>query len=124
MDDRDEPQWQPVSQMPLLTAQIGGVITLAQTNYTLLHKARCGEYRLSGVTLDGITSMWTQIHEDLEDFIAQGKRWQTHELAEAQRDDLERCAARATEAQRLVDQILGLVEDLKPSTIETLLDQG
>lgn len=69
--DLDEPQWQPISKLPLLTghAEQGG--TLAREHLALLGEAR-GTSRLSDAD---VIKTWTQTRTDLvELYTEQGRR--------------------------------------------------
>ena len=121
MDGRGEPQWQPISRLPLLTQHLADGVKYAEDSLALFAQAR-GSYRLSNADVAGIVKTFTQSKADLvELYVEQGRRWQALELGATRRKDVQRFVDLVAEELRLVEQILALAEQLKTWTIEAML---
>ena len=122
-DDTREPDWQPISRLPMLTAHAEQGVALAREQLALLGQAR-GAYRLSDADVAGVTATWTKTRTDLlELFTEQGRRWQ-----DLERDfdpglgaDVDRYVTLVAEETAIVEQILALADELTAWTIEALL---
>ena len=119
--DTREPDWQPISRLPMLTAHAEQGVALAREHLKLLGQAR-GAYRLSDADVAGVTATWTKTRTDLiELFTEQGRRWQALDLDPGRRAAVDRYIALVAEELALVEQILALADELTAWTIETLL---
>lgn len=121
--DQSEPQWQPISNLPFLTAHISQGVALAREHLDLLAQAH-GAYKLSNADVAAVTKSWTQTRTDLiELYTAQGRRWQALNLSTTRRQAVDRYLALVDDALVLTDQILALAHELKAWTIEALLSK-
>jgi hypothetical protein len=124
MTDRtgDEPQWQPISRLPMLTGHAEQGVALAREHLALLSEAR-GTYKLGNADVAGVIATWTTARTDLvELFSEQARRWQElDDLGATRRTAVDRYAALVAEELALVDQILALADELKAWTIEVLM---
>ena len=124
MTDRtgDEPQWQPISRLPMLTGHAEQGVALAREHLALLTEAR-GAYKLADADVAGVIKTWTTARTDLiELFSVQARRWQAlDDLGATRREAVDRYAALVADQMALVDQILALADELKAWTIEALM---
>ena len=120
-DGVEEPDWQPISQLPMLTAHAEQGVALAREHLALLGRAR-GAYRLSDADVAGVTATWTRTRTDLvELFTEQGRRWQALDLDPGRRAAGDRYVALVAEELALVNEILALADELTAWTIEAML---
>lgn len=116
-----EPQWQPISKLPFLTAHIEQGVSLAREHLALLGEAR-GAYRLSNADVADVIKTWTQTRTDLvELYTEQGRRWQALDLGATRRKEVARYVDLVAQELALVEQTLALADELKAWTIEALL---
>jgi hypothetical protein len=117
-----EPQWQPISRLPMLTAHIEQGVALAREHLATLQEARERPYLLDDATVARIARTFTQTRTDLTElYVEQGRRWQALDLGATRRKDVARYAELVDQELALVDQILALAEELKTGTIERTL---
>lgn len=120
--DRGEPRWQPISQLPELTANIEQGIQLAAEHLATLQGAREHPYVLDDMTVARVTATFTQTRTDLVTLFAeQGRRWQALDLGATRRRDVDRFVDLVAAELDLVEQILTLAEELKAATTERML---
>lgn len=116
-----EPQWQPISKLPVLTAHIEQGVSLAREHLALLGEAR-GAYRLSNTDVADVIKTWTQTRTDLVELhTEQGRRWQALDLGATRRKEVARYVDLVAQQLALVEQTLALADELKAWTIEALL---
>ena len=120
-DNGQEPDWQPISRLPMLTAHAEQGVALAQEHLQLLGQAR-GAYRLSNADVAGVTATWTKTRADLIDlFTEQGRRWHNLDLDPGRRAAVDRYVTLVADELALVEQILALADELTAWTIEAML---
>lgn len=111
----DEPQWQPISKLAMLTAHGEQGVQLAEEHLETLGQARERPYVLDNATVAEVLRTFGKTRADLvELYVEQGRRWQVLDLGATQRRDVERYVA-------LVAWELALAEELRFGTIERTL---
>jgi hypothetical protein len=118
----DEPQWQPISRLAMLTAHAEQGVQLAEEHLATLGQARERPYVLDDATVAGVLRTFGKTRADLvELYVEQGRHWQALDLGATRRRDVERYVALAARELVLVEQILALAEELRSGTIERTL---
>jgi hypothetical protein len=115
----DEPTWQPLTALPMLTAHAAEGVRLAREHLDTLRQAY--PYRLSDADVAGVIQTWTVTRDDLDQLFAeQGRRWQQQARGSRHQDDVDHYCALVAEERGLVEQILTLARKLQTVTIERL----
>jgi hypothetical protein len=116
----DEPTWQPLSALPMLTTHAAEGVRLAREHLETLSEAH--PYRLGDADVAGVIQTWTVTRDDLDQlFTEQGRRWQRQARGTRQQADVEHYCALVADERSLVEEILTLAHKLESVTIERLL---
>jgi hypothetical protein len=121
MPDPKQPQWQPISQMPLVSEMISGMLGEAQNLYKNLLLARPKPHLLDDATVARVIDVYTTQKDDLWLYEGQLKHWQKSKLTDRQAQDIQRMQSHLLQLGELIDKILTLIEKLKERTIERVL---
>jgi len=121
MPDPKQPQWQPISQMPLVSEMISGMLGEAQNLYKNLLLARPKPHLLDDATVARVIDVYTTQKDDLWLYEDQLKHWQKSKLTDRQAQDIQRMQSHLLQLGELIDKILTLIEKLKERTIERVL---
>jgi hypothetical protein len=117
-----EPNWQPISRLPQLTAIVEQGVTVAEEHLMSLREGIEQPYRLDDATVERSIRAFTDTRSDLiELFGPQGERWAAHDLGATRRKDVDRYRELVARDLELVDEILSTGEQLKAFTIEALM---
>ena len=116
----EEPNWQPVSAVPMLTARVAEGVQLAREHLDLLREAH--RYQLDDATVTRVIQTWQVTCDDLDLLFAeQGRRWRQQTRGTRRQADVERYCALVDEERSLVEEILRLAGELQRVTIDRLL---
>jgi len=118
---QQEPTWQPVSMLAMLTDHVQEGVVMAREQLATLEKGRSKPYVLDDATVARVKQVFTQTAEDNELFAEQGRRWVAMDLSTEQRRDVERYAALVEQMQTETTAILALADELAQGTVETVL---
>jgi hypothetical protein len=121
MTKHTTPQWQPISQLPLLAQHIDGMLESASVQHDLLQQARPRPYVLDDYTVGRVKEVFTTQQGDLWLFDEQLERWKTLSLTAAQRQEVERLVAQMQQLHAVIAAILELAKELEQGTIERQL---
>ncbi|MDP9850259.1 hypothetical protein [Streptosporangium lutulentum] len=118
---QEEPIWQPLSMLAVLSVHVKEGGTAAREHRAALEKGRFAPRVLDDATVARVKKVFTQTAEDNALFAEQGRRWAAEDLTPVQRNQVERYAALVAELQRETTAILALADELATTTIETVL---
>jgi hypothetical protein len=116
-----KPTWQPISALPLLVSAIAGMLEGTEEQHRLLLEARQRPYVLDDDTVARMRRVFGAQAEDHWLFEEQLRRWTAKPLTSAQRREVERLSREVASLREATTSILALAEELKASTIESLL---
>lgn len=119
--DNRTPQWQPISELPLIAEMIGGMLETATENYATLQEARPKPYILDDYTVNRVIKLFSEQQEDLWLYNEQLRRWQAGKLTSQQSREVTRLQAEMKQLTETIANILALAAELKRSTIEAQL---
>ncbi|MBA3822575.1 MAG: hypothetical protein H0X24_01570 [Ktedonobacterales bacterium] len=117
-----EPHWQPISQLPRITDALDGMLESATENLTMLRQARPGS--LDDATVARVISVYTTQRDDLWLYTTQLQRWQAETRTPAQRAEIARLTGQLARLGDTLTTVLDLAEQLKATTIETILGKS
>jgi len=125
MTELDQPEFQPIDQLPLLALHMSGGLTVAEMTLTTLKQASTNERRLTDADVARLSREWALSRDELVEFyVEQGRRWQALELSEVERGDVEEFVALVAKVLQVSDEILATLEGLKGETVEAILARG
>lgn len=117
-----EPNWQPISRLPQITAIVEGGIALAKEQLALMREGIEQPYRLDNATVERTIRVFTTTRNDLTElFGPQGERWASNGLGATRQKEVDHYRALVAQELGLVNDVLSTAEQLKDSTIEALL---
>ncbi len=123
MSPKREPQWQPISSLPLLVTMIDGMLESAQENLLNLKAARHRPHLLDDYTIHRVIKTYSEQRDDLWFYEEQFARWKNEDLTPDQRHEVERLCSRLGRLKETLEGILSLAGELKEGTIERTLAQ-
>lgn len=118
---QEEPTWQPVSMLAMLTDHIAEGVAMVREQHATLEEGRTKPYVLDDATVARVKQVFTQTAADNELFAEQGRRWAAMDLSAEQRQGVERYAVLVEQMQTETTAILALADELARGTIETVL---
>jgi hypothetical protein len=119
-----QPNWQPISSLPLIGTALDGMLESAREQYSNLQQAKSRPYTLDDCTVEVIISAYRQQADDLWLYEEQLRRWKGEEIAEKQRQEVRRLEGQLEQLSTQIRSILSLTEELKKETIESLLNKS
>ena len=121
MSDKRTPNWQPVSNIPLIAQMIDGMLHEAMEHYATLQEAVPKPHVLDDYTVNRIIKVFTQQQEDLPLYDEQLRRWKAAALTTNQNQEVERLQKQLAQLRENITKILTLAQQLKKGTIENQL---
>jgi hypothetical protein len=119
-----QPNWQPISSLPLIATALDGMLSSAIEQYPALEQAKHRPGVLDDFTVERVVSVYTQQASDLWLYEEQLRRWKEQKLTQAQHLEVTRLEGQLEQLRAQIDAILSLAKDLKPTTIESLLNKS
>ena len=116
-----QPQWQPISKLPLIATHIDGMLEAAQEQHQTLLPAKARPHALDDYTVNRVIKVFTEQQNDLRLFDEQLKRWSTGTLSAQQRKEVERLQGQMKKLRGQITMILTLAEELSKGTIEKVM---
>ena len=121
MSDKRTPNWQPVSNIPLIAQMIDGMLAEATEHYVTLQEAIPKPHVLDDYTVNRIIKVFTHQQEDLPLYDEQLRRWKAAALSTNQTQEVERLQKQLAQLRENITKILTLAQQLKKGTIEAQL---
>ncbi len=118
---KQQPQWQPLSKLPLIAQQIDGMLEAAQEQYQRLLPAKAKPHVLDDFTLNRVKDVFITQLNDFWLFEEQLTRWSKNQLTPEQRKEVERLAVQMLKLREQVVVILDLADQLGKGTIEKVM---
>ena len=116
-----EPQWQPISQLRMISAVIDSGLADAQAHYASLLEARPKPYVLD----DTLVTRSIRAHTEQRDFLwvfkKQLARWRIESKSDSDTVEISRLDDQLERWSQVLTNILTLAEGLRVGTIETAL---
>jgi recombinational DNA repair ATPase RecF len=121
MAQSPQPNWQPISQLPLLVALLEGI--LAAT--TEQHQTFMAVQNTPHVLDDRLVNQAIKAYQTQLEFIAiyeqQLTRWQAESLTNAQQEEVTRLQSKLQQIIQLSQEILELLSIIKEGTIDQVM---
>jgi signal transduction histidine kinase len=119
--ETDEPQWQPLSQLPFIASVIDGQLSDVQEQWETLQEGRSRPYVFDDVLVDRIEQVYGEMLEDHWLWPEQLRRWSLLRLTATQKAEIERLKGQADRLKATLEQILAFAKEVRPGTIDAVL---
>lgn len=121
----EEPNWQPLSAVPLLAAMVAEQLADTRTMLGLLEEARPSRADAKVLGAEDVSEtlrVYGEMAEDYEHLFAeQGRRWQETDLTGPQCTAVEAYVSLVDAHRQALAAILDLAREIAPATIEKVL---
>ncbi len=121
MTHQPPPNWQPITQLPLIAAVIDGMLESAEEQAQTLQQARPKPHVLDDYTVGRVIAVFTTQQDDLWLFEEQLRRWAAQDLTDVHRREVGRLTGQLEQLHQVIAAILAVADELKGGTIERML---
>jgi hypothetical protein len=111
--------WLPLSQLPLFTTLVDGMLQDTQEMYPLLLQTKDEPWVMDDATIDRTLRLYTERLEMLPTHTEQITRWRKERLTPQQKQELDRLEKATVETQELVQRILAMATAMQAYTIDS-----
>jgi hypothetical protein len=121
MPANDRVNWQPISQMMLISSMIDTSLEDTREHLATLTKARAKPHVLDDATIDRVERVHSEQMEFVAIYTRQIDRWRNEKPSASQTRALDRMAAQNQQLQDVTADVLALARELSTGTIERVL---
>ncbi|MBR8834391.1 MAG: hypothetical protein DSM106950_10245 [Stigonema ocellatum SAG 48.90 = DSM 106950] len=115
------PNWQPLTQLPLIAQMIDGELAETETQYQNLQAAKSRPHILDDYTVGRLVEVFGKRQEFFEIYAEQLARWKAENLNATQKKEIDRLEGQLKKLRGANAEILALTDELKEGTIEKVL---
>ncbi len=113
--------WQPISQMPLISSMIDTSLNDTREHLSTLSKAKDRPHVLDDTTIDRVEQVHTEQMEFVDIYTQQIGRWRTEKPSTSQARELDRMEKQNQQLRGITADVLALASQLRQGTIERIL---
>jgi hypothetical protein len=113
--------WQPISQMPLISSMIDTSLNDTREHLDTLSKAKDRPHALDDATIDRVEQVHTEQINYVEIYTQQISRWRKEQPSATQARELDRMDKQNQQLRALTADVLALASELREGTIERVL---
>jgi hypothetical protein len=124
MSPSEQPNWQPISQLPLVASLIDGGVEEAAAQRQILTEARTRPHLLDDATLDRVDQVYREEQEWLALCEEQLRRWRQDRPSTAEEREIGRLAKEIERLKPLVADILALSAEIRTGTIDRIMEMS
>ena len=124
MSNRPEPQWQPITRLPLFASMVEGMLANTEDQYESFSEARERPHVLDDDIVDRATKLYTEQLDTLWLYEQQFTRWQEQSLTNSQRQEINRLTIQLSRTKELSENILALLKEIKKGTINRIMEKS
>lgn len=124
MPPSEQPNWQPISQLPLIASLIDGGVAEAIAQRQILTEARARPHLLDDATLDRVDQVYGEEQQWLGFCEEQLRRWRQDQPAPAEEREIARLATEIARLKPLVAEILALSAEIRTGTIDRIMEMS
>ena len=121
MTETDEPQWQPLSQLPFIASIIDEELEGVEEQWETLQEGRGRPHVFDDTLVDRIEQVYGEMLEDHWLWPEQLRRWSQIRLTAAQKAEIERLKGQADKLKATLELILAFAKEVRPGTIDAVL---
>jgi len=120
-DERGEPQWHPITMLPMIAMAVDGQVKALEEGYGGLKEAREKPYVLDDATVNRTIKVHEKTLDDAWVFEEQLARWSREELDGPQRQEVERLTGQMAKRCEICRKVIELAQELKKGTIDRIM---
>jgi hypothetical protein len=113
--------WQPISQMPLISSMIDTALNDTREHLGTLSKAKDRPHVLDDATIDRVERVHAEQMDYVELYTEQISRWRNEKPSAAQARKLDRMDEQNQQLRGVTPVVLALARELRKGTIERVL---
>ena len=113
--------WQPISQMPLISSMIDTSLNDTREHLGTLGKAKDRPHVLDDATIDRVEQVHTEQMNYVDIYTQQISRWRTEKPSASQARELDRMEEQNQQLRGITADVLALASELRKGTIERVL---
>jgi hypothetical protein len=113
--------WQPISQMPLISSMIDTALNDTREHLGTLSKAKDRPHVLDDATIDRVKRVHAEQVDYVELYTQQISRWRNEKPSAAQARELDRMDEQNQKLRGVTADVLALARELRKGTIERVL---
>jgi hypothetical protein len=121
MPKTNQVNWQPISQMPLISSMIDTSLNDTREHLDTLSKAKDRPHVLDDATIDRVEQVHTEQMNYVEIYTQQISRWRKEKPSATQARELGRMDKQNQQLRALTADVLALAGALREGTIERVL---
>lgn len=120
---KQQPNWQPISQLPLIANMIDGQRETAEEQYQNLLEAKSRPHVLDDYTIQRVIKLYKEQLDFIPIYEHQLARWykKAERLTPSQRHEIERLQKQIILWRKVVTDILTLAKGLEKGTIDKVM---
>ena len=125
MNNKPQPNWQPIKNMPMIANLIDSQLSDAKEQYTTFLEARNKPHVLNDSIVQRTIKVYTEQLDFTQVFEKQLLKWEKEEyLIPIIRTELCRLQAQVKYSYKTLKDIIALAEELKMGTIEKVMEKS
>lgn len=124
MPKANQVNWQPISQMPLISSMIDTSLNDTREYLGTLSKAKDRPHVLDDTTIDRVEQVHGEQMDYVEIYTRQISRWRNEKPSAAQSRELDRMDEQNQQLRSATAEILALASELRKGTIDRVLDMS
>ncbi len=124
MTKRPRPEFQPISQLPLIAHVLDSMLESATETCQALEEARPKPYVLDDATVNRVLQVSTKQQNDLWLYEEQLRRWRASTPTSVQRQEVERLVSQLVQMRQVIASNLALANEMKGGTLEQVLGKS
>jgi hypothetical protein len=113
--------WQPISQIPLISSMIDTSLNDTREHLGTLTKAKDRPHVLDDATIERVEQVHTEQMDYVEIYAQQISRWRNEKPSAAQARELDRMEKQNQQLRDVTTDVLALAAELRKGTIERIL---
>jgi hypothetical protein len=121
MPKTNQVNWQPISQMPLISSMIDTSLNDTREHLGTLSKAKDRPHVLDDATINRVERVHTEQMNYVDIYTQQISRWRTEKPSASQARELDRMEERNQQLRDITADVLALASELRKGTIERVL---
>ena len=125
MNNKPQPNWQPIKNIPMIANLIDSQLTDAKEQYTTLLEARNKPHVLNDSIVQRTINVYTEQLDFTQVFEKQLLKWEKEEyLTPIQQTEICRLQDQVKHSYKTLTDILALSEELEMGTIEKVMEKS
>ena len=124
MSPSDAVNWQPISQIPLITTMIDGALSDTKKHLQTLTAAQAQPHVLDDATVDRSVRVHTEQLVFVDIYDRQLQRWQAARPSAAQKRELDRLEMQNRHLREVTINVLDTAQEIRKGTINRVMAKG